>query len=86
MNLAKYAICATRLKATPAFDKFDLSSVENDKFAVVQNTPRYFTTFTVQHSDKNVQLTNQEAFRSVRTLTQVDILYSRLADLAENLD
>lgn len=46
MNFAKYAAWATRLKATPAFDKFDLSSGENDEFGDSANTPKHFTAFS----------------------------------------
>lgn len=46
MDLAKYAAWATRLKATPAFDKFDLSSGENDEFGDSANQPKHFTAFS----------------------------------------
>lgn len=47
MDLAKYAAWATRLKAAPAFDKFDRSSGENDEFGTTDNTPRHFTGFSL---------------------------------------
>lgn len=47
VDLAKYAAWATRLKATPAFDKFDRSSGENDEFGTTDNTPRHFTGFSL---------------------------------------
>lgn len=47
VDLAKYAAWATRLKAAPAFDKFDRSSGENDEFGTSDNTPRHFTGFSL---------------------------------------
>lgn len=47
VDLAGYAAWATRLKAAPAFDKFDLSSGENDEFGTSDNTPRHFTGFSL---------------------------------------
>ena len=47
VDLAKYAVWATRLKAAPAFDKFDRSSGENDEFGTTDNTPRHFTGFSL---------------------------------------
>ena len=47
VDLAKYAVWATRLKAAPAFDKFDRSSGENDEFGTADNTPRHFTGFSL---------------------------------------
>ena len=45
MDLAKYAVYATRLKLTPAFDRLDGSSGENDEFGTETNQPRHFSTF-----------------------------------------
>ena len=47
VDLAKYAAWATRLKAAPAFDKFDRSAPENDEFGTTDNTPRHFTGFSL---------------------------------------
>lgn len=47
VDLKGYAAWATRLKAAPAFDKFDLSSAENDEFGTSENTPRHFTGFSL---------------------------------------
>ena len=47
VDLAKYAAWATRLKAAPAFDKFDRSASENDEFGTTDNTPRHFTGFSL---------------------------------------
>lgn len=52
VDLAKYAAWATRLKAAPAFDKFDRSSAENDEFGTTDNTPRHFTGFSLTRDKK----------------------------------
>ncbi|WP_303105616.1 subtype B tannase [uncultured Mitsuokella sp.] len=52
VDLTKYAPWATRLKATPAFDKFDLSSGENDEFGTEANEPRHFTGFSLTRTTK----------------------------------
>ena len=52
VDLAKYAAWATRLKAAPAFDKFDRSSAENDEFGTADNTPRHFTGFSLTRDKK----------------------------------
>ena len=77
MDRAKYAAWATRLKATPAFDKFDLSSGENDEFADKANTPKHFTAFSAARSDKGgamadaatIRLMNPMAFIGSNTAT-----------------
>jgi acetyl esterase/lipase len=56
MDLARYAVSATRLKAAPAFDKLDGSSPENDEFGTENNTPRHFTAFSMSHrTDANAE-------------------------------
>ena len=52
VDLAKYAAWATRLKAAPAFDKFDRSAPENDEFGTADNTPRHFTGFSLTRDKK----------------------------------
>lgn len=54
MDLGKYAVYATRLKAAPAFDKLDGTSGENDEFGTSSNVPRHFTEYSLKHrTDKN---------------------------------
>ena len=43
VDLAKYPVAVTRMKAAPAFDKLDLSSAENDEFGTIKNEPRHFS-------------------------------------------
>lgn len=56
MDLGKYAAWATRLKAAPAFDKFDLSSGENDEFGDSANAPKHFTAYSLAHSVKGTAM------------------------------
>ena len=50
MDMAKYAVYATRMKATPAFDAFDLSSGENDEFGTKLTAAKHFTTYSKTNS------------------------------------
>lgn len=43
MDLGKYAVYATRLKAAPAFDSLDLSAGENSEFGSATINARHFT-------------------------------------------
>lgn len=43
VDLSKYPAAVTRMKATPAFDKLDLSSAENDEFGTQENQSRHFS-------------------------------------------
>lgn len=50
IDLKKYAVTATRMKAAPAFDKMDLSSAENDEFGTPENKPRHFSEIVQKNS------------------------------------
>lgn len=69
MNLKKYAVWATRLKAAPAFDKLDLSSGENDEFANSLNEPKHFTAYSLEHS------TDGKAMADSNTIKLMNPLY-----------
>ena len=73
MDLAKYAAWAGRLKATPAFDKFDLSSGENDEFADSANAPKHFTAFSFQRSDKNGPMADASILRLMNQNAGYDV-------------
>lgn len=47
VDLKKYPVAVTRMKAAPAFDKLDLSSAENDEFGDSKNEPRHFSTTNI---------------------------------------
>lgn len=51
MDLAKYAVYATRLKSVPAFDALDLSSGENSLFGTTRENSRHFTSFSAQYGN-----------------------------------
>ena len=46
MNLAKYAVYATRMKTAPAFDALDLSAGENNLFGTATTDNEHFTEFS----------------------------------------
>ena len=50
MDLAKYAVYVTRLKAVPAFDSFDLSSGETNEFGTTAIAAQHFTDFSMKNS------------------------------------
>jgi hypothetical protein len=54
MDLAKYAVYATRLKAVPAFDALDLSSGENSLFGTAAEKSRHFTKFSAQYGNPGI--------------------------------
>lgn len=71
MDLAKYAVYATRLKSAPAFDRLDGSSGENDEFGTETNQPRHFSTFGFQNrTDKN-PMAPAEAIRMLSPLEYI---------------
>ena len=51
MDLPKYAVYATRLKAVPAFDALNLSSGENNLFGTTTENNRHFTLFSTQYGE-----------------------------------
>jgi len=79
MDLSKYAAWAGRLKATPAFDKFDLSSGENDEFADSANIPKHFTAFSEARSDKNGSMADQKI---IHLLNPMDFIGNKTATVA----
>jgi dienelactone hydrolase len=72
MDLGKYAVYATRLKATPAFDSFDLSSGENDEFGTMTVKAKHFTAYSQAHSTiKTVPLADA---KTVKLLNPMDYI------------
>ena len=63
VDLDKYAVYATRMKAPPAFDKLDLSSGENDEFATESNEPRHFTRTSKIHETKSGEIADADQIR-----------------------
>lgn len=63
VDLAKYAVYATRMKAPPAFDKLDLSSGENDEFATESNVPRHFTRTSKIHETQTGEIADADQIR-----------------------
>ena len=50
MDLYKYAIYATRMKATPAFDALDNNSPETNEFGTKKINDQHFTDFSMKNS------------------------------------
>lgn len=71
MDLDRYAAWATRLKATPAFDKFDLSSGENDEFGDSKNNPEHFTTFSYLKGSKKGGIADSQRIRLLNPLNYI---------------
>lgn len=71
VDLAAYARWATRLKATPAFDKFDLSSGENDEFGTETNVPRHFTKFSRKYDTTHGALAPAANIRMLNPLNYI---------------
>lgn len=71
MDLARYAVFATRLKAAPAFDKLDSSSGENDEFAAADNQPRHFSTFGYEHRTDASPMADETIIRMMSPLAYI---------------
>ena len=71
IDLAKYAVWATRLKAAPAFDRFDRSSGENDVFGTEDNTPRHFTDFSRQYDTMHGDLAPDTDIRRMNPMNYI---------------
>ena len=68
VDLAAYAIAATRMKAAPAFDKLDLSSAENDEFGTEENTPKHFSPISKEYETKEGDLADSAMIRLMNPL------------------
>ena len=71
IDLAKYAVWATRLKSAPAFDRFDRSSGENDVFGTEDNTPRHFTDFSRQYDTTHGDLAPDTDIRRMNPMNYI---------------
>ncbi len=69
IDLGKYAVAVTRLKAAPAFDKLDLSSGENDEFATNNNTPRHFTQTSKTHEIKEGSVADAKLIKMLNPMS-----------------
>ena len=68
VDLAAYAVAATRMKAAPAFDKLDLSSAENDEFGTEENTPRHFSLISKEYETKEGAMADGDMIRLMTPL------------------
>ena len=54
VDMKKYPVSATRMKAAPAFDKLDLSSAENDEFGTKDNQPKHFSKIVAEYTKSKI--------------------------------
>ena len=63
VDLDKYPVAVTRMKAAPAFDKLDLSSAENDEFGTEKNTPKHFSQTSKEMETKSGEMASKEMIK-----------------------
>ena len=71
VDLAKYAVYATRLKAVPAFDAFDLSSGENDEFGTTMLSAQHFTDYAAQNSTVSAAMADEAIIRLLNPMNYI---------------
>jgi hypothetical protein len=70
MDIRKYAVFATRMKATPAFDGFDLSNAENGLFGTKDTDALHFTEYSAKHG-KNAPIADKEIIKMVNPMNYI---------------
>ena len=68
VDLAKYPVSVTRMKAAPAFDKLDLSSAENDEFGTDANVPKHFSQVSKEYELKEGEMADEEIIKLMNPL------------------
>ena len=68
VDLEKYAVAVTRMKAAPAFDKLDLSSAENDEFGTTSNIPRHFNQISKTYETKSGAMADAEIIKMMNPM------------------
>ena len=63
VDLDKYPVAVTRMKAAPAFDKLDLSSAENDEFGTEKNIPKHFNRTSKEMEIKSGEMASEEMIK-----------------------
>lgn len=76
-----YVRAITRMKATPAFDHFDLSSPENEEFGDEESDGRHFTEYSRAHSTADGELADEAVIRMMNPLPYIR---DRNADTAKH--
>lgn len=71
VDMAAYAKAATRMKATPAFDAFNLSSAETDEFGNATTQARHFTTFSQNHTTVPATMADADTIAMMNPMTYI---------------
>ena len=72
IDMGRYAVYATRLKSTPAFDAFDLSAGENQEFGTAAIDKRHFTAYSQNHSTvKGSKIADKAIIREMNPLNYI---------------
>ena len=72
INWPAFVHAITRMKQTPAFDALDLSSPENDEFALPGEKPRHFTAFGKENSAVNGGMAEADVIRLLNPMEQLN--------------
>lgn len=72
MDMGKYAVYVTRLKAVPAFDDFNLESAENQEFGTAVIDKQHFTTYSQAHSAiKKSKMADKKCIKEMNPLNYI---------------
>lgn len=63
VDLEKYPVAVTRMKAAPAFDKLDLTSAENDEFGTEANVPMHFSKISKDYEIKTGEVADEDVIK-----------------------
>ncbi len=72
MDLAEYAIYATRMKGTPAFDTLDNSSPENNEFGTKAINSQHFTDFSMKNSTTSATLADVNVVKLMNPMNYIN--------------
>lgn len=71
MDLGKYAVYATRLKAAPAFDALDDTSAENNEFGTKAINNQHFTSFSMENSTASATMADEGIVKLMNPLNYI---------------
>ena len=71
MDLGKYAVYATRLKAAPAFDALDDTSAENNEFGTKAINNQHFTSFSMENSTASATMADKGIVKLMNPLNYI---------------
>jgi hypothetical protein len=79
MDFGKYAVAATRMKAAPAFDAFDLSSGENNEFGTETIGARHFTAYGQAHTMAAVPMADASTIKLMNPMEYIGAAHTDTA-------